>query len=160
MKKGVILICILCFLTAVFPQSRTKEIEKSFPADPGTNLFMKADGDVDITTWNKREIYVKITLRGSEKYRDRYEFDLDKRGQTVRVITTKHGCFPEAGGPSSMYIDPNNIEELAEAIKKVTEDSGLKQKMIDDGYNYARKFDDEIVAKNIMNAYQNILQSG
>jgi DUF4097 and DUF4098 domain-containing protein YvlB len=91
MKKGILLIFSLCFLTIVFPQSRNKVIEKSFPANPGTNLFIKAFGDIDITTWNKREIYVKITLGGSEKYRDRYEFELDKRDETVRVITTKRG---------------------------------------------------------------------
>ena len=91
MKKGMLLIFSLCFLTVVFSQSRTKEIEKSFPADPGTNLFIKAYGDVDITTWNKREIYVKITLRGPERFQERYDFELDKRAQTVRVITTKHG---------------------------------------------------------------------
>ena len=76
------------------------------------------------------------------------------------VITSKHGCFPEAGGPSSVYIDPDNIEDIAEAIKKVTEDSALRRKMIDDGYNYTRKFNDDIVARNVMSAYQNILQSG
>ncbi|UCH14117.1 MAG: glycosyltransferase family 4 protein [Bacteroidales bacterium] len=76
------------------------------------------------------------------------------------VITSKHGCFPEAGGPSSLYVDPKNIGELAEAIKKVTEDSALKQKMIADGYNYAMKFNDDVVAGNIMNAYQNLIKSG
>jgi glycosyltransferase involved in cell wall biosynthesis len=78
----------------------------------------------------------------------------------IPVITSKNGCFPEAGGPSSMYIDPFNVEELADAIKKVIEDSKLRSKMIADGYNYALNFNDDIVAKNIMNAYKNLLQSG
>ncbi len=72
------------------------------------------------------------------------------------VITSRHGCFPEAGGPSSVYVDPGNIEELSEAIKKVTEDSAQRQKMIEDGYNYAQNFNDDIVAKNIMSAYKNL----
>jgi glycosyltransferase involved in cell wall biosynthesis len=76
------------------------------------------------------------------------------------VITSKHGCFPEAGGPSSVYVDPNNIGELAESIRKVIEDHELRSKMIADGYNYVLKFNDDIVAKNIMNAYKNLLQSG
>ena len=76
------------------------------------------------------------------------------------VITSRNGCFPEAGGPSSIYVDPENIEELADAIRKVIEDHKLSQKMIDEGYNYALNFNDDIVAKNIINAYKNILQSG
>jgi glycosyltransferase involved in cell wall biosynthesis len=76
------------------------------------------------------------------------------------VITSKNGCFPEAGGPSSMYIDPHNVEELAETIKKVIGDHELRRKMINDGYNYACNFNDDIVAKNIINAYKQIIQSG
>jgi glycosyltransferase involved in cell wall biosynthesis len=75
------------------------------------------------------------------------------------VITSKNGCFPEAGGPSSMYIDPLNVEEFADAIKKIIEDRELRQKMINDGYNYACNFNEDIVAKNIMNAYKQIIQS-
>ena len=76
------------------------------------------------------------------------------------VITSRHGCFPESGGPSSLYVDPNNTEELADAIKKVIEDSGLRKKMADEGYNYVQKFNDNNVAMNIMNTYKNLLRSG
>jgi glycosyltransferase involved in cell wall biosynthesis len=76
------------------------------------------------------------------------------------VITSKHGCFPEAGGPSSVYVDPQNIEELAIAIKKVIEDNELRQRMINEGCKYAGKFSDDMVAKNIMNAYKQIIKSG
>jgi glycosyltransferase involved in cell wall biosynthesis len=76
------------------------------------------------------------------------------------VITSKNGCFTEAGGPSSVYIDPQNIEELAIAIKKVIEDNELRQRMINEGCKYAGKFSDDMVAKNIMNAYKQIIKSG
>jgi glycosyltransferase involved in cell wall biosynthesis len=76
------------------------------------------------------------------------------------VITSKYGCFPEAGGPSSLYVDPFNIEELADAIKRVVEDSGLRKKMASEGYGYVQKFNDNIVATNIINAYKNLLKSG
>jgi glycosyltransferase involved in cell wall biosynthesis len=76
------------------------------------------------------------------------------------VITSKYGCFREAGGPSSVYVDPNDIEELADAIKKVIEDSELRQKMVEDGYRYALNFNDDKVAKNIINAYKTVLKSG
>ena len=74
------------------------------------------------------------------------------------VITSKNGCFPEAGGPSSVYVDPNNIEEMAEAIKKVIEDSELRQRMIKNGFEYAQNFNDDKVAKNIINSYQKVLK--
>ena len=32
------------------------------------------------------------------------------------VITTKGGCFSEAGGKYSIYVDPLNMEELAQKM--------------------------------------------
>ena len=37
------------------------------------------------------------------------------------VITSRGSCFAEAGGPSSIYIDPKNEIELANAILKIEE---------------------------------------
>lgn len=74
------------------------------------------------------------------------------------VITSKGGCFPEAGGPSSIYTDPKDSEELAEAIRKITDDTQLKKRMTNEGYRYAQNFNDDKVAKNIMNVYLKLLK--
>ncbi len=71
----------------------------------------------------------------------------------IPVITTKGGCFSEAGGMSSLYVESGNIEELGIAIQKLLNDSELKDKMIKDGYDYVQKFKEEKVARNIMNVY-------
>lgn len=62
------------------------------------------------------------------------------------VITTRSGVFPEAGGPSSLYVDPQNIEELRHAIEKVLQDSSLSHKMIHDGLEYVQQFNDDKIA--------------
>ncbi|MDD5569784.1 MAG: glycosyltransferase family 1 protein [Bacteroidales bacterium] len=69
------------------------------------------------------------------------------------VITSKGSCFNEAGGPKSIYIDPSNIEEIIYSMKKVLEDSQLRETMINEGLNYAMNFKDEIVAANLMREY-------
>ncbi len=74
------------------------------------------------------------------------------------VITSKDGCFKEAGGPSSVYIDPDDPEEIAGAIKKVTENSGLRRRMKNDGYEHAMNFNDDKVAKNIMDVYLKVIK--
>ncbi len=71
----------------------------------------------------------------------------------VPVITTKGGCFSESGGMSSLYVESNNVDELAGAIQKVMEDNELREKMINEGYEYVQKFKEEKVARNIMNVY-------
>jgi glycosyltransferase involved in cell wall biosynthesis len=70
------------------------------------------------------------------------------------VITSVGSCFPEAGGPSSCYINPTSVDEVAEAIRKILGDKALQQKMVEDGNAYAQTFTDEIIAKNLLKVYQ------
>ena len=70
------------------------------------------------------------------------------------VITSVGSCFPEAGGPSSCYINPTGVDEVTEAIRKILGDKALQQKMVEDGNAYAQKFTDETIAKNLLKVYQ------
>jgi glycosyltransferase involved in cell wall biosynthesis len=70
------------------------------------------------------------------------------------VITSAGGCFAEAGGPSSIYIDPENDATLAKAIARVLEDSDLAKKMRTDGYAYVQRFRDDATAAVMMGLYR------
>jgi len=70
------------------------------------------------------------------------------------VITSIGSCFPEAGGPSSCYINPTEVDEVASAICKILDDKALQQKMTNDGFKYVQKFTDETIAKNLLKVYQ------
>ncbi|MBL4715895.1 MAG: hypothetical protein COC01_03830 [Bacteroidetes bacterium] len=72
------------------------------------------------------------------------------------VITTNSGCFPEAGGPDSIYVDSNNIEELQTAIINVLTDDKLRMSMIDNGFKYVQQFKHQKVSENLMNVYQSL----
>ena len=45
------------------------------------------------------------------------------------VITSKGGCFSEAGGPNSKYINPLSIEEMKKAILDLQRDGWTKEKI-------------------------------
>ena len=72
------------------------------------------------------------------------------------VITTKGGCFSEAGGKHSIYINPLSVSELTQAIIKIQSDKNLKEKMIEEGYQYAQNFTDDKVASNLMEVYKSL----
>ncbi len=72
------------------------------------------------------------------------------------VITNKDGCFREAGGPSSLYIDPLKPEEIAEAINKLSSDKGFREKVVHDGYKHAQKFNPVTVADGLIKIYHSI----
>jgi glycosyltransferase involved in cell wall biosynthesis len=75
----------------------------------------------------------------------------------VPVITSRASSMTEVGGEYSVYVDPNNAEEMAAAIKKVLYDTNLQEKMIAEGFRQARNFDADKVAANVMRVYQKVL---
>jgi glycosyltransferase involved in cell wall biosynthesis len=75
----------------------------------------------------------------------------------VPVITSRGSSLTEVGGTYTIYIDPNNVEEMAAAIKKVLYDRDLQERMITEGYQHARNFDPEKVTTNIMQVYKMLM---
>lgn len=76
----------------------------------------------------------------------------------VPVITSKGNCFPEAGGPDSIYIDPHNPEELRERLNLLFADPEYRAQIAEKGYSYVKRFNDNAVATNIFNVYAQVLQ--
>lgn len=70
------------------------------------------------------------------------------------VITTKGGCFPEAGGPDSIYIDPLNENELAEKINLLIQSEALRKEMVQKGFDYAQRFHPKSITSKIMGIYK------
>lgn len=74
------------------------------------------------------------------------------------VITGKGSCFPEAGGKDSIYIDPQNIDEIVQAIQWIKQDNSKRKAMIDNGLEYVQRFNDSNIAQNWINLYQSLLK--
>jgi len=72
------------------------------------------------------------------------------------VITSKGGCFSEAGGEHSIYVEPGNIDELAGSIQLVLDDQQLRDIMIEKGYQHALKFNEKVIARNVMDVYRKV----
>ncbi len=74
------------------------------------------------------------------------------------VITTEGGCFSEAGGKSSIYIDPTNIEALRNAVDHlVNEPQSKRKKRVQDGKEFVEKFNDNVLAKQWNKMYKSVL---
>lgn len=72
------------------------------------------------------------------------------------VVTTKNGCFPEAAGPDSVYIDPFDVVQIRNVITELFENPKKREEMAEKGYLYVQRFSDENVAKNLLNLYKTI----
>ena len=71
----------------------------------------------------------------------------------IPVITSKGGCFPEAGGPNSIYINPTDENELAEKINLIFSSKEIRNEMVEKGFEYVQKFHPKIITKELMSVY-------
>lgn len=74
----------------------------------------------------------------------------------VPVVAATGSCLEEAGGATSIYVDPTNDKEMSDAINRVLTDSDLRAKMIADGKEYAKRFSEEQCAREIFEIYRKI----
>ncbi|MEL6536997.1 MAG: glycosyltransferase family 1 protein [Bacteroidota bacterium] len=76
------------------------------------------------------------------------------------VITTQISSLPEAGGPDSMYVDPDDPQGLAEAIERVSQDAELRKEMTEKGFAYAtRMFGRDTTTRQVMGIYERVLNT-
>lgn len=74
------------------------------------------------------------------------------------VIAGKGGCFAEAGGPGSIYVDQYNSEMIGEAILQVINNKELRDKMIIAGKEFSNNFREEYIAEAYMQLYYSLLK--
>jgi glycosyltransferase involved in cell wall biosynthesis len=74
----------------------------------------------------------------------------------VPVITSKGGCFAEAGGPETCYADTKNPEAIANAIQLLLLDSQKCKKMVEEGLKYAQKFDHQALSNQLNDLYHSL----
>ena len=75
------------------------------------------------------------------------------------VVTSKGGCFSEAGGSESIYINPLSIKEIKNAILKIQKNLGLQKKMKEIVVNVAILLDKLLLNKSINNRRQKIIKN-
>jgi len=72
----------------------------------------------------------------------------------VPVITSRGGCFEEAGGKDVVYINPSDSNELSEALYEVLSNSKKRNAMVQNGLIHAASMTDDAFAKNTMKVYE------
>ncbi len=73
------------------------------------------------------------------------------------VVACTGSCLEEAGGPYSLYVDPDDVEGMAQAIAKVTKDAEGRDERIRQSKNYVHRFENNNVAKQVIKIYQQLL---
>ncbi len=72
----------------------------------------------------------------------------------IPVLAAKGSCLEEAGGEGCVYANPNDISEISKNMSTLLSDQNLRQQLIEKGKLHIAKFQDNIIADELMNIYK------
>jgi glycosyltransferase involved in cell wall biosynthesis len=73
------------------------------------------------------------------------------------VITSRTSSLPEVGGEAAHYVDPNDIDAMAEALRQVLGDASLRETMGARGEKQAAKFSWKDAAARTLAVYRSLV---
>ena len=69
------------------------------------------------------------------------------------VIAATGSCLEEAGGAHSIYVDPDDVKGMTNAILRILSDKELREKMITEGNKYLQRFREDVLADDMNRVY-------
>jgi len=77
--------------------------------------------------------------------------------QGLPVVACTGSCLEEAGGPDSLYVDPDDEEAMAQAISQVLFGAPGREQRVERSRQYIRKFENANTARRVADLYQELL---
>lgn len=84
---------------------------------------------------------------------------LEAMKQGCPVITSNISSLPEAGGDAALYVDPEDVDDIAEKITTLVSNKSLREELIAKGHKQVKKFSWEKAAKETLDVLQKVGKS-
>lgn len=75
----------------------------------------------------------------------------------VPVVAATGSCLEEAGGEGGLYVNPNDMDKLAQKLQLLWQDEGLRQQLSVNGLMHVKQFAAENIAKKLVTIYESTL---
>jgi len=125
--------------------------------------YLKLKDDVILTGYVPVED-VPLLLNGAEVlvFTSKYEgfgFPiLEAMACGCPVITSNVSSMPEVAGDAAILVNPEDENEIAEAIGNVLKDDNIKKQLREKGFEEVKKFSWEKVAKETLKVIEGVLR--
>ena len=75
---------------------------------------------------------------------------LEAQTTGVAVMCAKNSALPEIAGDAALLVDPENVDEIAAAMLRLSQDEALRQELIAKGYENIKRFSWEKAARETL----------
>ena len=75
----------------------------------------------------------------------------------VPTVSSNSSCLPEVSGGVLEYFNPYSVEEMSETVRRVLEDSGVRNRLREQGLARVSEFSWNRCARETLNVFQSIL---
>lgn len=72
------------------------------------------------------------------------------------VITSNLSCLPEAGGADSLYVNPQNSEDIKAKIFHLWNNESERTRRAEKSFEFVQKFNETEIANELMNVYKEL----
>lgn len=82
---------------------------------------------------------------------------IEAQATGVPVVTSNISSMPEVGGENSaIFADPYDVGSIREAVLNIMQDSGLREGLIQNGYENIRRFEPGLLSNMYLDLYKKI----
>ncbi len=74
------------------------------------------------------------------------------------VLTSNVSSLPEVAGDAALMVDPYNVDDIAEGLRRLLDDESLRQKLIAAGREQIKRFNWQSSAQQLLQIYQHVSQ--
>jgi glycosyltransferase involved in cell wall biosynthesis len=82
---------------------------------------------------------------------------LDAMAHGIAVVTSRRSALPEVAGDAAVLVDPENVDELAEALRELAANDEMRDELGRRGRARAREFSWDSAVKQTWAVYQELL---
>jgi len=104
------------------------------------------------------ELYRQATVFAFPSYCEGFGLPLlEAMACGTPVVASDRSAMPEVAGDAALYVDPGSAEALSDAIRRLAEDSRLREQLGEAGVRRAAGFTWELAARRTLAAYREVV---
>jgi len=81
---------------------------------------------------------------------------LEAQSYGVPVMTATNSSLPEVAGDAALFVDPTDIDSIADAMLRLSQDEQLRQRLVEAGYVNLKRFSWEKAAKETLAVFEEL----